>query len=78
MAGQAKGGNMSTKRGINSIEDLNEAAGFVLDIIKATYGDLGYKVKVVLEHAQHLDRMTQMVTSSPPSAGEQTRRRTVC
>lgn len=49
------------KRGINSIEDLNEAAGFVLDIIKATYGDLGYKVKVVLE--------------SPPSAAEQTRQR---
>jgi hypothetical protein len=46
MAGQAKGGNMSsTKRGINSIEDLNEAAGFVLDIIKATYGDDRNKIK---------------------------------
>ena len=35
----------STKRGINSIEDLNEAAGFVLDIIKATYGDDRNKIK---------------------------------
>jgi hypothetical protein len=54
MAGQAKGGNMSsTKRGINSIEDLNEAAGFVLDIIKTTYGDDPYLIKSVLDHANH-------------------------